>query len=415
MPCIVKTEKMVAGGDCLARISGKNVFIPYALPGEELEIEITKSFRDYDIAKITKIIAPSPHRAEPFCPLYEKCGGCNLQHIAPDYQTELRKSILRECFEREGIENLPEIEVISGQTKNYRARIQLTDGSFNKKTSNETVPLDYCPVATNEINSYLKSTDQNERPRGRIHLFGDERICNENPNEKLIVAEEREKGSQEIKVRGAGAKRKEKLHLRQKHRFAGTSLNQSNRCEINLLGKRIAFDVRGFFQSNIPVLEKAIFEITRNMGGHNLLDMYAGCGTFSVFLADFFDKVCIVEHNRDAIVFAEENLRGREHESFGLSGENWVRFNAENYIAGNGDFDAVVIDPPRSGMEKTVCQWLCRSKIGQIRSVSCNPSTHARDAHFLLKAGYKLSKLYLLDFYPHTAHIESLANFEYTE
>ena len=123
----------------------------------------------------------------------------------------------------------------------------------------------------------------------------------------------------------------------------------------------------------------------------------------------------MVEHNRDAIVFAEENLRGKNHESFGLSGENWIKFSAQNYIANNGEFEAVVIDPPRSGMEKEVCKWLCRSKIPQIRSVSCNPSTHARDASFLVKSGYHLSKLYLLDFYPHTAHIESLACFEYTD
>ena len=420
MSFIVKTEKMVAGGDCLAHINGKNVFVPFALPDEELEIEITKSFRDYEKARITRIIQASPHRVEPFCPLYGVCGGCNMQHISADYQIELRKSILRECFEREGV-TCPPIEVISAQDKNYRARIQLTDGGFNQKESNEIVNLEHCPVATNEINGYLKNTAQKARPRGRVHLFGDERIVTEgifsqNPsNNKVIVAEEREKASREIKVQGVSFKRKEKLRLPANRHFAGTTLNQNNRCEIMLSGKKIAFDVQGFFQSNLSVLEKTISALTRNMGGRNLLDMYSGCGTFSVFLSDFFDTVCMVEHNRDAIVFAEENLRGKKHESFGLSGENWVRFSAESCIKNNGEFDAVVIDPPRSGMEKSVCQWLCRSKIPQIRSVSCNPSTHARDSHFLVKSGYTLSKLYLLDFYPHTAHIESLACFERVE
>ena len=420
MSQIVRTEKMVAGGDCLARVNGKNVFIPYALPDEELEIEITKSLRDYDLAKITKILKPSPHRVQPFCPLYGSCGGCNLQHIDSEYQIELRKAILKDSFEREGIQ-CPPIEVLSSEDKNYRSRIQLTDGGFNKKMSNEIICLESCPIATKEINGYLKNTAQAARPRGRVHLFGDERVITEgifsqNPSvSKVIVAQEREKAQKEIKVQGASSKRKEKLRLQSNRHFAGTTLNQNNRCQVNLLGKSIAFDVQGFFQSNLSVLEKTISEITVNMGGRNLLDMYSGCGTFSVFLADLFDKVCMVEHNRDAIVFAEENLRGRNHESFGLSGENWIKFSAENYIANNGPFEAVVIDPPRSGMEKAVCQWLCRSKIPQIRSVSCNPSTHALDAHFLVKAGYRLSKLYLLDFYPHTAHIESLANFEYTE
>jgi 23S rRNA (uracil1939-C5)-methyltransferase len=173
--------------------------------------------------------------------------------------------------------------------------------------------------------------------------------------------------------------------------------------------------VQGFFQSNLEVLEKSIEVLSQNLSGKNLLDMYAGCGTFSVFLSDFFEKTCLVEHNRDAIVFAEENLREKKHESFGLSGERWVKFSAQNYVANNGNFDAVIIDPPRSGMEREVCKWLASSKIPQIRSVSCNPSTHARDAALLIKAGYTLSKLYLLDFYPHTSHIESLAFFEYAE
>ncbi len=403
---------MVAGGDCLARINGKNVFIPFALPDEELEIEITKSFRDYDTAKIKKILTPSPHRVTPFCSLYGSCGGCNLQHVSPEYQRELRKEILKDCFEREGIP-CPPIEIISGSDRNYRSRIQLTNGGFNKKESNEIVNLDSCPIATAEINSYLKDTAQNERPRGRVHLFGDERINLE--GNKVIVAEERERPSKEIKIQGASSKKKEKLRLQQNRRFAGTTLNQNNRCEITISGKKIAFDIQGFFQSNLEVLEKTIEAVTRNMGGRNVLDMYSGCGTFSVFLADLFEKVCMVEHNRDAIVFAEENLRSKNHESFGLSGENWIKFSAQKYIENNGDFEAVVIDPPRSGMEKEVCKWLCHSKIPQIRSVSCNPSTHARDARFLVKSGYHLSKLYLLDFYPHTAHIESLACFEYTE
>ncbi|MCR4823269.1 MAG: class I SAM-dependent RNA methyltransferase [Treponema sp.] len=415
MTQIIETEKMVAGGDCLSHINGKNVFVSYALPGEKLEVEITKSFRDYDLAKIVKIITPSPHRVQPFCPLYGKCGGCNLQHVAPDYQVELRKEILRDSFERNGIK-CPPIEVISASDKNYRCRIQLTNGGFNKRESNEIVSLEKCPIATEELNSYLENTPREQRPAGRVHLFGDSRIISENSGDKVIVAQEREKVSHEIKLQGgASAKRKEKLRLQQKRQYAGSSLNQNNRCQISLVDKKIAFDVQGFFQSNLDVLEKTISQVTKNMGGRNVLDMYSGCGTFSLFLADYFDKVTLVEHNRDALVFAEENLRGVNHESFGLSGENWIKYSAEKFIANNGEFEAVVIDPPRSGMEKAVCQWLCRSKIPQIRSVSCNPSTHSRDASFLVKAGYKLSKLYLLDFYPHTAHIESLANFEYTE
>jgi 23S rRNA (uracil1939-C5)-methyltransferase len=96
---------------------------------------------------------------------------------------------------------------------------------------------------------------------------------------------------------------------------------------VEILGKKISFDVRGFFQSNLFALEKTIEQICKDLSGKNVLDMYAGCGTFSVFLADIFEKVTLVEHNRDAIVFAEQNLQGTNHESFGLSGEKWIQTN----------------------------------------------------------------------------------------
>ncbi len=132
-----------------------------------------------------------------------------------------------------------------------------------------------------------------------------------------------------------------------------------------------------------------------------------------MFLADLFENVVLVEHNRDALVFAEQNLAGKKHESFGLSGETWTKYHAQTFVERNGAFDAVVVDPPRSGMEKSVRKWLSESGIPSIRSLSCDIATQARDVKFLVRnGGYKLKELYLLDFYPQTGHIESLAVLE---
>ena len=408
----IVAEKMVFGGNCLAKVNGKNVFVPYAVPGETLEIEVTKSFRDYDLARITRIIKASPHRVQPFCPLYEKCGGCNMQHISAEYQRTLRANMLKDSFAREGL-TVPDVQIISGSEKSYRARIQLTSGGFNEKESNAVVPLASCPVATDCINSYLAAVPQDKRPLGRVHIFGDSRVQNASVFEHLILAEEKKSlklGQQDMS---------EKLKKRVKHyvkpRFAGTIADEANTCQITLAGKTIQFDARGFFQSNLDVLEKTIATLTTNLGGKNALDMYAGAGVFSVFLSDLFEKVTLVEHNRDALVQAEINLAGKKHESYGVSGAKWVRENAAQILSGEGNFDAVIIDPPRSGMEKEVRDWLCANKVGQIRSVSCDPATHARDAAALVKSGYSLAKLYLLDFYPQTSHIESLAFFEHFE
>ena len=157
------------------------------------------------------------------------------------------------------------------------------------------------------------------------------------------------------------------------------------------------------------MLEKTVEIIKHDFGGENLLDMYAGVGTFSTFLTDNFSKVTLVEHNRDAIALAELNLQGKNHESYGVSGEKWVNEYANKIKT---EFDGVIIDPPRSGMEKSVLNWLCSSNIPSIRSLSCDPVTHARDLKELVKFGYKIKDIYLLDYYPQTCHIESLVILE---
>lgn len=414
---IITAEKMVAGGDCIGTLNGKKVFIPFAIPGEKLEVEITNDQRDYCNCRILKVLEPSPHRTMPFCPLYTTCGGCNMQHIDSDYQRTLRAQILRDAFEHEGLE-IPEIEVVYNEDKGYRSRFQFHNGGLMGKKSNDIIPIEMCPCATEEINHYLKEVPFNERPEGRVHVFGTSRISNIPEGfDKLVIAENQQPENHEKKFsrhqqRTTPGGRKMKKQKQIKARYEGTTMSESTTCQVEILGKKLNFDVQGFFQSNLDVLEKSIPLVTGGLEGKNVLDMYSGCGTFSVFLADHFEKVTMVEHNKSAIVYAEQNMAGTRHESFGLSGEVWTKYHAENVIKQGGTFDAVVIDPPRSGMEKEVCQWLQKSEIPHIRSVSCDIATHARDAKFLVRSGYRLVKLYLLDFYPQTGHIESLGIFE---
>ncbi len=204
-------------------------------------------------------------------------------------------------------------------------------------------------------------------------------------------------------------KKNKKIKLKENHYFSGTVASPENTMTVELGGHKLSFDVRGFFQSNLFVFEKVCRLITSLLpGGKNILDMYSGCGSISAFLTEKYENVVLVEHNRDAIVFAEQNLTGTKHVSYGLSGAAWVKTCAATLPP----FDAVTIDPPRSGMEKEVCQWLCASKIPLILSLSCDPATHARDCAHLIKAGYNLKQMYLLDFYPNTSHIESLCVLE---
>lgn len=397
------TDKITFGGKTLAKIDGKNVFIPYTLPGETLEINITETKKDYDNAEIVKIINPSEHRVEPPCKYYGKCGGCNMMHIDSEYQKQLRKEMLIDIYAQNGIDISGKTDIISGPDTNYRARFQLNNGGLSERNSNVIVPVSTCLCAEHTINKYLEETDFNKRPQGRIHLFGSSFADNQL---KISAGENEEKKPKQQMMKGG-----KKIKIKENHYFAGTVISPENTITVKLNNKTLAFDVRGFFQSNLFVFEKVIKLILDNLnGGENILDMYSGCGSISSFLTEKYKNVVLVEHNRDAIVYAEQNLAGTAHVSYGLSGANWVRTCAQ-YC---GQFDACVVDPPRSGMEKEVRDFLCNSGIPRILSMSCDPATHARDCAALIKSGYEMSKIYLLDFYPNTSHIESLAIFNKT-
>ena len=400
---VIIADKMIFGSDCLARIDGKNVFVPYAVPGEKLEVSITESSRDYYRVEIVSVIEPSPHRVKPACPYYGKCGGCSMIHIDEEFQRALRKEVLKSAFEREGV-SVSGVKEVFAENTGYRSRFQLNSGGLMGKKSGNVVPIEKCLCATDEVNAYLSEIPFEKRPSGRCHIFGDRRIVSIPEGfDKIVIAEE---------IKKELPKKTGKKSKKVKARFEGISAVSDSLCTVVINGKHITHDIRGFFQSNLNMLEKAVPLITEGETGENVMDLYSGCGTFSTFLADSFNKVCLVEHNKSALVSAEQNLYGVKHESFGVSGDVFIKYHADRYVKENGQFDMVVADPPRSGMEKSVCDWLCKSGIKKIRSLSCNAATHARDASRLIKAGYKMTDLYLLDFYPQTGEIESLAFFE---
>ena len=402
---IVKTEKTVFGGNTIAKIDSKTVFIPFTMPDETLSINIVQHKNDYDNAQIVKILQASPYRKEPECPYYGSCGGCNMMHIQSTYQQKLRLQMLIDAFGANKIQlsDTCTPQIISGPDFNYRSRFQFTDGGLCQKNSNNVIQIKNCLCAEKPVNEFLEKTEPAARPKGRIHLFGSEKVITQNQDDsKIKITNEEEKNVNKNIQAGKNSK---KIKHKEKHYFSGTILSPQNTITVELLNKRLSFDVRGFFQSNLIVFEKVLQTIIDLLpGGKNILDMYAGCGSISSFLGQKYETVTLVEHNRDALVFAEQNMANIPHTSYGLSGANWVK----NCASSCPFFDAAVVDPPRSGMEKEVLEYFCKTHIPFIAYLSCNPSTQSRDCAKLLQAGYKIQNAFLLDFYPNTSHIESL-------
>ncbi len=399
------TDKIVFGGNCIGKINGKNVFVPYAAPGEKLEVRITEQKNDYDIAEIVNILEPSENRVKPECPYYGICGGCNMMHISPDRQTEYRKEMLWEMLSNNGVDfPLEKIQAVTGPDKGYRSRFQLTDGGLSEKRKNTIIPVEKCLCAEAPINKYLQENLPEQRIKGRIHFFGSERALDNEGNalELPVIEKQVEKTVQKIIQSKKSTK---KYKFKENKYFSGTAASPENEVTVRVSDKKLTFDVRGFFQSNMFVFEKTC-NLIRDLlfESENILDMYSGCGSLSVFAADKAKKVTLVEHNRDALVFAERNMAGKNHISYGMSGENWVK----NCSAACPHFESIIIDPPRSGMERPVLNYLINSGAYQIISMSCDPATHARDISRLIRNGYEIKSVYLLDFYPNTSHIESL-------
>ena len=424
------TQKMLAGGFCLAKIDGKNVLIEGALPNETVSVEITQDKGDFFYAKVVKIEKPSSERINATCPFYQNCGGCNFQISSVQNQRKLKEEIIKDALLRAGLseENIPKIETIFGNEWNYRNRFQLHNGGLKRKKSNEIIKINNCPVAVNEINEYLKKNYDAENAGTAENAQNIENVKNSKSSAQNFKNAKNEKNAKNAPNANFSSNKNQRIHLfandgnlkiakpkEKRGKFFGSIIEENELCTVNILGKTLQFSVQGFFQSNLEMLEKTIQVLCKNLGGKRCIDFYSGVGTFSVFLAEKFEEIYLIEHNRDALVLAEKNLAQlksqkniAKHFSFGIAGENWHKMQDSQK-----DFDAVIIDPPRSGMEKSVREWLKQKKVPQIRSLSCDPVTFARDAADLCQNGYKLESLILFDYYPQTSHIESLANFVY--
>ena len=382
----VTAEKMAAGGRCIARIDGKAVFVSGMLPGEVADISLVARHKDFDEGCIVNLLETSPYRVQPACPQARLCGGCSLMIASHEGQRKFKKEILRDLLARFHCKYDSIIEEISSSPLEYRSRFQFHksgegDVGFCAKASGAVVPLADCPVAVREVRSLLKDGSLKKRAsrvaKDRFNVFS-------YGGKTLIEGE----GSSEF-------------------------------C-LDFCCKSVVFDIRSFFQSNVGAFEKTARLIVQSLagrggkGGASFLDLYAGCGVFSLLALDAFDDLYLIEENRASCVAARANLgynvaegaQKKRMRVFEMRDSEWVK-TREALRA----FDAAVIDPPRGGIGKKAMQWLLQSKIGRIAYLSCNAPSLARDAALLVAGGWSLDRIVLCDFYPQTPHIEALGFF----
>jgi 23S rRNA (uracil1939-C5)-methyltransferase len=373
-------EKLVYGGDGLARLDGRVVLTPYVLPGEIVRAEVERVKNDLFRGRLIEVISPSPSRVSAPCPYFLHCGGCHYQHADVTYQVEQKRSILREALRRVGkIEFEGEIQSIAGPPWEYRNRAQfhIEDGDIGyfEHGSHSLCPIDRCAIASPALNNVI-ATMKDQVPRsftGSVEFFTNET---------------------DIQVNVVDRAPRSVLSMFQSLGVTGP---------IEYAGFRVSRN--SFFQVNRYLIDDLVKCALGDREGDWAVDLYAGVGLFSTRLAERFKKVTAVESSRAAFQDLQYNI---ERRTLPVAVENKT---AEEYLASLEETPELILaDPPRTGLGKDVVRELARIRSPRLTIVSCDPATLARDLRSLLAGGYRIESVTLVDLFPQTFHLETVVH-----
>ena len=398
----VTTGSPVHGGYALARPEGMGVlFVRWALPGEIVSVRLVERKREYAFAEAVEILSPSPRRVVPPCEVFGECGGCQLQHADYPYQLEMKREILREAFRRIGKTDVaPEIAPPFepfGYRYRGRFRVNGEQVGFHAERSHRLVPISRCPLMIDAINAVLPGL----RGLGRFAKVSEVQVASDGVRVSAsFPGVPFGKGMVEHLAGRTGG-------VLSGARFEDRSWGEE-RIPLPLDGISYYVSPGGFFQANWRMNQAMVRRIGAILGelgvseGARLLDLYAGAGNFALPLAAKVREVVAVEG--EARSFRE--LRGNIREN-ALGNIRIVRSSVEAFRP-EGGFDALVLDPPRSGLSERSLSRVREIAAGNVFYVSCNPSTLARDVRSLSDR-YNLASLEMHDFFPNTHHVEALA------
>jgi 23S rRNA (uracil1939-C5)-methyltransferase len=419
-------EKLVYGGDGLAHVDGNTVFVPYVLPGEEVQANTKSKKKKLIWAELLEVTSPAKEREKAKCPHFQKCGGCHYQHIPAAEQLRLKKEILRETLSRlGGITWDGAILEHSAEPYGYRNRAQWAVRSGMPRAlgyflpeSSVIVPIDECPVLSPRLAQTFTRLQEMARsvtlPAGiqEIEAFAD------SADEKIalnVAFEKFPKPAEELasSFREALPQIESLLLLDQKKdRFELTGPGYLTH-ETGRYQYRVSH--LSFFQVNRFLIEDLLKTVTANAQGDLALDLYAGVGFFTLALAKAFQKVVSVDANLAATrdLYANAEAAGVSITSHNEHVEEFLKKTGEKPTF-------VILDPPRAGLGAEAAEKLAELGAKEIVYLSCDPSTLARDLAVLTGSPrrpkqttgpsirYEIAEMHLFDLFPQTFHIETL-------
>lgn len=421
-------ESLAHDGRGVAHVDSKAVFISGALIGEDVEFKYIKKKKDYAEGQVTQVFKAAAERVEPGCQHYDICGGCSFQHMAPEQQILAKQTILVEQFK--SIAKLEDVELwpaLTGPHWGYRhrARLGVKDVpkkgrvlvGFREKASPYLAEIEQCEVLHPAVGKRLMALSD---------LVGELSIKDKVPQIEVSICDNRTAlvfrvleplTDADLQVlRAFELSADVDIYSQSKGPdtiapISGAKAPLSYQLPNNVT---LYFEPSDFVQVNVDINRSMIHRAleTLNLNENDqVLDLFCGLGNFTLPMARVAGHVTGVEGSEELIARAKMNA-----DKNGLSNVDFYAANLMGDIADQAwakkSYNKVLIDPPRLGA-KEVLPWLKKWNAQQVLYISCNPSTLARDAAILVnELGYSLKKAGVMDMFPHTSHVESIALFE---
>lgn len=426
-------DRLSHDGRGVANLNGKTLFIAGALVNEKVSARLVEEHSRFIDARADDILTPSPERVIPPCVHYERCGGCQLQHMQPAQQLAMKQeSLLQQLKRWGGVEPKRVLPPITATDTGYRSRARLgvwyeSDGSvslgFRQHYSNEITQIKHCLVLAPELNQLLAP----------LHSWlTDLRAV------KAVTHIELVKGQSDIAIilrhtkKLADADRAGLVQLAEQQSVSiwlepngdqGLTDLQGNICDPRLhyqvAGLQLAYHPQDFTQVNPHVNQLMVAQALDFLAlqpEDRVLDLFCGIGNFTLPIARECAEVVGIEAVESMV------LRGRENaEALNIGNAKFIAANLADMTHTQlqrlgGNINALLLDPPRDGAKDIVAsiqRWVTGKQLSpkRIVYVSCNPATLARDSALLADVGYQLDAVGVLDMFPHTSHVESMALF----
>jgi len=398
-------------------------FIEGALPGETCDVSIQNAKKNVVNAKATAISNPSSLRATPFCPVFDQCGGCQLQHIEPQHALIQRDNALKLMIERQlnmedGVWQAP----LFGDKPAYRRKARLALDArrmdrvklgFRLQASSDIVDITYCPVLVEELSRLIKPLRavlthcESTKFIGHIGLLAGDNVCQ-------VTIKHTKALSPELCSELVSFAKQERINM----------VLENKKGRFNILHREATLTMNSFDEFtlspapndfvqvnklvNTKMIEQALAWLAPKPQ-ERIADWFSGLGNFTLSIAKRGAVVQAVEGVAEMVQRAQENAQQQ-----GVDNVEWLHLDLSNNKnvsnALNHSFDKVLLDPSREGA-LTVCQALVYAKPSTIVYVSCNPSTFTRDANVLIQGGYQMKKAGAVEMFPFTHHMEMMALF----